>query len=195
MENTVSHGADGCALTEVVAIDGPAGAGKSTVARNAAAQLGFAFLDTGAMYRAATWWALEQGVDLGDSAAVEAATRALPLELREDGMLRVFVGERDVSAAIRTPEVTRCISRSTPTPVFATTWWAFSALSRRRMAPRLLKGVTSARSCFLGQSAKSTSTRRSTNVPGGGRTSCGSKAFPWTSTRSGRTLRNGIART
>ncbi len=62
--------------TRIVAIDGPAGAGKSTVARRVAERLGFAFLDTGAMYRAATWRALARGVDLDDPDALAASTRS-----------------------------------------------------------------------------------------------------------------------
>ncbi len=99
-------------LTDIVAIDGPAGAGKSTGARHAARELGFSFLDTGAMYRAATWWALEQGIDLDDPQALAAATCAMPLDLRDEpGGLRVLVDERDISPDIRTPEVTRQIYR------------------------------------------------------------------------------------
>jgi cytidylate kinase len=98
--------------TEIVAIDGPAGAGKSTVARRVADVLGFAYLDTGAMYRAATWWAMHQGIDLDDPAATAAATRSMPLMLREeDGVLEVLVDGRDVSDEIRSPEVTRHIHR------------------------------------------------------------------------------------
>lgn len=99
-------------ITEIVAIDGPAGAGKSTVARETARRLNFAFLDTGAMYRAATWWALHKGLDLAAAPAEALAetTRALPLALREeDGRLRVLVDGQDVSSAIRTPDVTRCV--------------------------------------------------------------------------------------
>lgn len=97
-------------IAHIVAIDGPAGAGKSTVARRVADVLGYRFLDTGAMYRAATWWAMDQGIDLDDADALVAATKAMPLELREkDGRLRVIVDGRDVSEAIRTPEVTRLI--------------------------------------------------------------------------------------
>lgn len=97
-------------LVDIVAIDGPAGAGKSTVAREAARRLGMRFLDTGAMYRAATWWAMHSRVDLGDRAALEASTRAMPLELIEHGGgLLVRVAGQDVSQAIRTPEVTRNI--------------------------------------------------------------------------------------
>ncbi len=94
----------------IVAIDGPAGAGKSTVARRVAERLGFAFLDTGAMYRAATWRALARGVDLGDADALAASTRDMRLEMDETPQgQRVTVDGEDVTAAIRTPEVTRLI--------------------------------------------------------------------------------------
>lgn len=97
-------------LTEVVTIDGPAGAGKSTVARAAARRLGMRFLDTGAMYRAATWWALHSDIHLNDAAALTESTRAMPLQLLEsNGGLTIVVDGRDISLAIRTPEVTRCI--------------------------------------------------------------------------------------
>ena len=62
----------------IVAIDGPAGAGKSTVARRLAERLGFRYLDTGAMYRALTWLALERGVSLEDDAALAALARRAP---------------------------------------------------------------------------------------------------------------------
>ncbi len=104
-------------ITEIVAIDGPAGAGKSTVARRVADALGYAFLDTGAMYRASTWWALRQGVNLEDPGALAAATREMPLELRDaDNGLQVFVGDHDITKAIRTPEVTREIYRLDQVP-------------------------------------------------------------------------------
>ncbi len=97
-------------ITDVVAIDGPAGAGKSTVARRAAAALGFSFLDTGAMYRAATWWALEQKIDLSDGPALAESTRTMKLDLREDdGVQQVLVNGHDITHAIRTPEITRLI--------------------------------------------------------------------------------------
>jgi cytidylate kinase len=103
--------------TQIVAIDGPAGAGKSTAARRAACALRFAFLDTGAMYRAATWWALQQGIDLDAPAALAASTRAMDLELLEtDGGMRVLVNGTDVSEAIRTPEVTRVIYKLDQNP-------------------------------------------------------------------------------
>lgn len=103
--------------TQIVAIDGPAGAGKSTTARRVAEALGFAFLDTGAMYRAATWWALHNGVDLDDPEATAASTRAMPLEMiDENGVTRVFVDGIDVTDAIRTPEVTGLIYKLDQNP-------------------------------------------------------------------------------
>lgn len=97
-------------ITQIVAIDGPAGAGKSSTARRVAEALGFAFLDTGAMYRAATWWALHQGIDLNDAEALAKSTSAMQLDLSEqNGRQCVRVGGMDVTDAIRTPEVTRLI--------------------------------------------------------------------------------------
>jgi CMP/dCMP kinase len=95
----------------VVAVDGPAGSGKSSVSRAAATRLGFDFLDTGAAYRALTWRALEDGVDPTDAAAVIGlveglayATRATPA-----GTV-VLVGGTDVTSAIREPRVTAAVS-------------------------------------------------------------------------------------
>jgi len=105
------------AITDIVAIDGPAGAGKSTVARRAAQQLGYAFLDTGAMYRAATWWAIDQGIDLEDPEALAEAVGHMPLEIREqDGRQQVIVDRRDVTMDIRSPEVTRRIDKLAALP-------------------------------------------------------------------------------
>ena len=96
--------------TQIVAIDGPAGAGKSTVAKRVAKELGFAFLDTGAMYRAATWRALKHTIDLDDPQALAASTEAMNLVLEETpGGQRVVVDGEDVAKVIRTPEVTRLI--------------------------------------------------------------------------------------
>jgi cytidylate kinase len=91
----------------VIAIDGPSGSGKSTVARGAAAALGLAVLDTGAMYRCVALVALEQGAALDDAAACAAIARNPDLDL-EDGNVRL--GGRDVGAAIRGPEVTAAVS-------------------------------------------------------------------------------------
>ena len=92
----------------IVAIDGPAGSGKSTVAREVAHRLGFTYLDSGAMYRAVTLGALEDGADLGDGPALGALARGLRIELRrrEDDNAQVIVNGADVSDAIREPRVT-----------------------------------------------------------------------------------------
>ena len=104
-------------ITQIVAIDGPPGAGKSSVSRAVARCLGFAFLDTGAMYRAATWWAMHERVDLADPEALAACTRRMPLSLQEEGdVLRVRVGDQDITEAIRTPEITRHIFRLDQVP-------------------------------------------------------------------------------
>lgn len=87
----------------IVTIDGPAGAGKSTVARQLAARLGFDFLDTGAMYRAATLVCLRREVDLGDPAAVTKCACAVRLEFSGD---RILADGLDVSTEIRSTEVT-----------------------------------------------------------------------------------------
>jgi cytidylate kinase len=95
----------------VVAIDGPSGSGKSTVARRVAEALGLQYLDTGAMYRALTWWALEQGVDLGDRARVAELARDLPLDVGTDPRRpTVRVGDVDVADAIRTTRISAAVS-------------------------------------------------------------------------------------
>lgn len=95
----------------IIAIDGPAGAGKSTVARGVARRLGMAYLDTGAMYRALTWLAAERGVDPGDAGALEALARDEPIEVEptDDGD-RVRIAGHDVTEAIRRPEVAARVS-------------------------------------------------------------------------------------
>jgi len=92
----------------VVAIDGPAGAGKSTIARRLADRLGFLYIDTGAMYRAVALWALRQNVDHGDHHRMEQLAIAADIEL-EPGRIRLN-GE-DVTDAIRTTEVSNGASR------------------------------------------------------------------------------------
>ena len=95
----------------IVAVDGPAGSGKSSVSRAAAAALGFAFLDTGAAYRALAWSVLEQGADPEDPAAVEAALDGFAYDLAEDPAEQwVRVGGTDVTDEIRTPRVTAAVS-------------------------------------------------------------------------------------
>jgi CMP/dCMP kinase len=92
----------------VIAIDGPAGAGKSTVARAVAAELGFTYLDSGAMYRCVALAALERGAGLEDGEALGALARDLGIGLEGD---RVRLGARDVGAQIREPGVTAAASR------------------------------------------------------------------------------------
>ena len=92
----------------VIAIDGPAGAGKSTIARALAKRLGLQYLDTGAMYRAITFAALERGVSLDDTVAVGALARDAALEVSESG---VSVDGLDATAAIRSAAVTAAVSK------------------------------------------------------------------------------------
>jgi cytidylate kinase len=87
----------------IVAIDGPAGAGKSSVARTVAARLGFRYLDTGAMYRALTWLALHEGVALDDVQGL--AQLAVDQPVTFDGKGGVGIGGNDVTHAIRQPEI------------------------------------------------------------------------------------------
>ena len=95
----------------VIAIDGPSGSGKSSVARGVARALGLAYLDTGAMYRAATWWCRERGVPLDDEVAVAREVAALPLVMGLDPAApTVTVAGIDVGEAIRTTEVSQAVS-------------------------------------------------------------------------------------
>jgi cytidylate kinase len=91
----------------IVAIDGPAGSGKSTVASMLARRLGFDYLDTGAMYRALTWIARRDGVDSSDGPALAALARAHPVSFGPDGVVEMD-GE-DVTSAIRDAEIDRLV--------------------------------------------------------------------------------------
>lgn len=94
-----------------IAIDGPSGSGKSSVSRAVASRLGLTFLDTGAMYRALTWWCLEEGIDLNDTEAVAQAARDLPLELGTDPAApSVTVDGALIDEAIRTTEISERVS-------------------------------------------------------------------------------------
>jgi cytidylate kinase len=92
---------------KVIAIDGPAGSGKSTVARRLAERLGLEYLDTGAMYRAVTFAALRRGIDPADTEPVEKLARAVEMEVMLD---RVTVDGVDATIEIRGPEVSRAVS-------------------------------------------------------------------------------------
>jgi cytidylate kinase len=91
----------------IVAIDGPAGAGKSTVARRLAERLGYRYLDTGAMYRALTWLAMTRDIPLGEGAKLGALAEDNPVTLDSDG--RVWIDDTDVTAAIRKSRIDRVV--------------------------------------------------------------------------------------
>ena len=101
-----------------VAIDGPAGAGKSTISRKAAAELGFIYIDTGALYRTVGLNALRKGADINDAESVIATlTDDLKVELKFiDGEQRMFLCGEDVSDKIRTPEVSSAASKTSAVP-------------------------------------------------------------------------------
>ena len=97
----------------IIAIDGPVGSGKSTVARRIAEMLGYVYIDSGAMYRSIALKALRQGIALDDGAALTALTGHTRIDLRaEDGGQKVLLDSEDVTAAIRKPEVARAASQA-----------------------------------------------------------------------------------
>ena len=104
----------------IVAIDGPSGAGKSTVAKAVAKELGFSCLDTGAMYRAIAWQALQNGVSLDDEAALGEIARTYEIafgHVEGDPVpKRVFIGDAEVTDAIRTAEIDRAVSPTSAAP-------------------------------------------------------------------------------
>jgi cytidylate kinase len=104
-------------VTLVIAVDGPAGSGKSSAARGAARTLGLRYLDTGAMYRAMTWWMLHTGVPVDDPAAVAAAAEHPVIEVGTDpDAPTISVDGTDVSAPIRTREVSNAVSAVASVP-------------------------------------------------------------------------------
>src|SRR4051812_38180563 len=105
----------------IVAIDGPAGAGKSSVSKRLAHKLGFQFLDTGAMYRAVTWAALQRHLGANDAEAIGDMAQRLSLIMHED---RVLLDGHDVTALIRTSEVASSV---------------FLAADNRRVRERLVQ--------------------------------------------------------
>jgi cytidylate kinase len=111
----------------IVTIDGPAGSGKSTVARGLAARLGFDYLDTGAMFRAVALAALDRAADPGDRAAVEPLLAAVHLDLPPG---RVILNGADVTAAVRTPAVAQGASKVAVIPAVR----RFLAAEQRRVA-------------------------------------------------------------
>ena len=101
----------------VVAMDGTSGSGKSSTSRGVAARLGLRYLDTGAMFRAMTWWMLERGIDVDDPGAVAAEADAPVLVSGTDpDAPTITVGETDVAGPIRSPEVTAAVSAVSAVP-------------------------------------------------------------------------------
>jgi cytidylate kinase len=99
---TTNHDARPAAKRLIIAIDGPSGAGKGTVARGVAARLGYRHIDTGAMYRAVAWKALRESIDLADEDAVTALAGRVHIDVG-DGVVRA--DSHDIARAIRTPEI------------------------------------------------------------------------------------------
>ncbi|MET3369827.1 (d)CMP kinase [Arthrobacter sp. M2012083] len=111
----------------VIAIDGPSGSGKSSVSKEVARRLKLAYLDTGAMYRALTWYCLKTGVDLQDGAAVEQASKIMPLEISTTTATEyVAVDGTDITDEIRDPLISSSVS------AVATTLGARTELIRRQ---------------------------------------------------------------
>ncbi len=101
----------------IITVDGPSGAGKSTVCRRAAGRLGFAYIDTGAMYRTVGWAAREKGIKLDDETGLAALAAGLKIEFRTTGEEnRVFCNGREVTRALRTPEIDRAASAVSAVP-------------------------------------------------------------------------------
>lgn len=95
----------------IIAIDGPAGAGKSTVAKRVAERLGFLYIDTGALYRALTLKVIESGVEISNTAEIIELARNTKISLvNNSGSLKAFLGDRDVSSEIRQPRITKYVS-------------------------------------------------------------------------------------
>ena len=108
-------------MSYAIAIDGPAGAGKSTIAKILAKELGLIYVDTGALYRAVGYHVTRQGISVEDEAAVAAALEGTRVELRYvAGEQRVFVNGEDVSGEIRTPAISMAASRVSAIPAVRT---------------------------------------------------------------------------
>jgi len=96
----------------IVAIDGPAGAGKSTLAKRLAQELGYTYMDTGAMYRAFAWKVMRDAIDLGDERTLRKILQGTNIDLKkENGRLKVVLDGVDVTDRIRTPEVSQMASK------------------------------------------------------------------------------------
>lgn len=101
----------------LITIDGPAGAGKSTTARALASRLGYAYLDTGALYRAVAWVVRRAGIDCTDAAAMEALLSSIDFHVSlEEGVTRTFIDNEDITAELRSPEISRLASTVSALP-------------------------------------------------------------------------------
>ena len=104
-----------------IAIDGPAGAGKSTIAKTLARELGYVYVDTGAMYRAMAYYFLQQGIDKNDEEAITAAVSGADVTIRyEDGTQQVFLNGENVTGSLRTEEVGNMASATSIYPAVRT---------------------------------------------------------------------------
>lgn len=102
---------------EIITIDGPSGSGKSTISRAVAARLGFTYLDTGAMYRAVGYYAIQEGVDPSDEKSLERLLTDMELELYPGSKdTRIFLNKQEISLAIRTAEMGLAASRVSALP-------------------------------------------------------------------------------
>lgn len=118
-----------------IAIDGPAGSGKSTISKALASRLGIGYLDTGAMYRALTWYALDREIDLDDQERVRALADEMPLIMDSDPVSPVFhIGAMDVTAAIREPRIALAIPKVSTN--LSVRKWMASEQRRRMMEAR-----------------------------------------------------------
>ena len=95
----------------LITIDGPAGAGKSTTARALASRLGYAYLDTGALYRAVAWVVRRAGIDCADVEAMEALLSSMDFHVSlDEGVTRTFIGNEEITGQLRSPEISRLAS-------------------------------------------------------------------------------------
>ncbi len=95
----------------LITIDGPAGAGKSTTARALASRLGYAYFDTGALYRAVAWVVRRTGIDCADAVAMEALLSSIDFHVSlEEGVTRTCIDNEDITAQLRSPEISRLAS-------------------------------------------------------------------------------------
>ena len=114
-----------------IAIDGPAGAGKSTIAKQLSKELGFVYIDTGAMYRTVALFCLQERADLENENLVSDLCEKADIDIRyQDGVQHMFLGGRDVSGEIRTEQVSRAASVVSRFPKSGSGWWTYKKACR-----------------------------------------------------------------